>query len=309
VAVTPTLGFDTSKIVVHHNQDPRQGSLGVNLQIQEGKDADGVTYYRVSAEVLKVNQAVRVQIDSVQLQTAGTDNNLNINDTAAVNSGAAKSASKSTAWVDMTGRFPTTFRYSTYATVSYSARWSDGTLTRGKWSSGDGDYYNYGYKYGASADIRAVDAPGSATLSHYNNPALGSIKIDAGIRLYRTGGKIAQIQPFATVTKGSKVVRVQIDTVEALGFESYPIYGVDTTGQAYPYNGTARSSGTGASTSLSTAITQVNPDRNDAVYNFKVAVYYSVRWTDGTLSTGKYLTPLSALNYSFPDGQANQTLR
>jgi len=156
----------------------------------------------------------------------------------------------------------------------------------------------------ASADTVSKQGVTQATKYRGGNSALGGIKYELSVEVARDpAGEIVNTRAEATITKISKVAKVQVDVVK-----------LGTSTAAVLTNSTPVNSGAGPSATSRTGWRAVSPR---TCTNYRVRADFSVRWSDGAISKLSVLTPYTSvcgptsppryanctsLNQTFPHG-------
>ncbi len=136
---------------------------------------------------------------------------------------------------------------------------------------------------GAPAAIAdSVTGQGTVTSTAYRggNSNAGGVNYAVGVQVYRdSAGTVTKVRGAARMTKLSKVSRVQVDSV-TLG----------TASRAVSRNSTPLNSG---AASTVTSYTNWVPVKAGTCTDFRARGVYSIRWTDGGLSTLNIQSPLT----------------
>ena len=133
-----------------------------------------------------------------------------------------------------------------------------------------------------SASADTVTGAGTAAGTAYRGgvPSLGSVSWVSSVQISRDpAGDITAVRGAGRVTEKSKVARVQVDWVA-----------LSSTTAAVAVNSVAANSGTGTTVISFTKWVSVAPG---SCANYRVRSNYSVRWSDGGLSTFNELSPLT----------------
>lgn len=133
----------------------------------------------------------------------------------------------------------------------------------------------------ASASSISEQGNDFAGLYHYGDISKGYVYVDSSVEIYQDDNYDAvKIRGHAQIEKGNRVLRVQIDKV-VLG----------DAGRAVTQTTIAASSGTGGKQAVkNTAWIAV---KDGTCSRYRIRVYYSVRWDDGTLSKFSRLAPFT----------------